>query len=90
MRVFGSTVDLLCAGTSFFCMVLLFRTYIKDRSPLLFWSSACFVGLAINNFLLFLDLVILPATDLRLIRNLAALAAVSVLLYGFIWEADRR
>jgi len=70
-------------------MILLLRNYLKDRKPLLFWSTACFVGLAVNNLLLFLDLVILTDIDLRWARSLSALAAVSVLLYGFIWEADR-
>jgi len=70
-------------------MFLLLRNYLKDRKPLLFWSTACFVGLAVNNLLLFLDLVILPDIDLLWARSLSALAAVSVLLYGFIWEADR-
>jgi len=46
-------------------MVLLLRNYLKDRKPLLFWSTAWFVGLAVNNLLLFLDLVILPDIDLR-------------------------
>jgi Family of unknown function (DUF5985) len=67
----------------------LLRNYLTDRKPLLFWSTACFVGLAVNNLLLFLDLVLLPTIDLRWARNLSALAAVSVLLYSFIWEADR-
>ena len=89
MRTLAPVVYLLCATASLFCMVLLLRNYLKDRKPLLFWSTACFVGLAVNNLLLFLDLVILPDIDLRWARSLSALAAVSVLLYGFIWEADR-
>lgn len=89
MRMMASVVYLLCAITSLFCMILLLRNYLTDRKPLLFWSTACFVGLAVNNLLLFLDLVLLPAIDLRWARNLSALAAVSVLLYSFIWEADR-
>jgi Family of unknown function (DUF5985) len=67
----------------------LLRNYLTERKPLLFWSTACFVGLAVNNLLLFLDLVLLPTIDLRWARNLSALAAVSVLLYSFIWETDR-
>jgi hypothetical protein len=83
-------VYLLCTATSLFCTVLLFRTYQRDRRPLLFWSTACFVGLAVNNILLVIDLLLLPKIDLRLTRALSALAAVSVLLYGFIWEAEPR
>jgi hydrogenase/urease accessory protein HupE len=89
MRALGSAVYLLCAATSVFCTVLLFRTYRIERRPLLFWSTLCFVGLAINNILLFLDLVVLPSIDLSLLRALTSFGAVAVLLYGFIWEADR-
>jgi len=83
-------VYLLCAVTSLFCTALLFRTYRRERRALLFWSTACFVGLALNNILLFIDLVMLPNLDLRVPRALLGLAAISVLLYGFVWEADQR
>lgn len=82
-------VYLLCSAASVFCMILLLRNYLRDRNRLLFWSTACFVGLAANNLLLFVDLVLLPSVDLRWTRSLSALAAISLLLYGFIWEADR-
>lgn len=82
-------VYLLCSAASVFCMILLLRNYLRDRNRLLFWSTACFVGLAANNLLLFIDLVLLPRVDLQWARSLSALAAISLLLYGFIWEADR-
>lgn len=88
--MFAPAVYLLCAITSLFCTVLLFRTYRRERIPLLFWSTACFVGLTLNNTLLFLDLVVFANFDLRIPRELTSLAAISVLLYGFIWEADPR
>jgi hypothetical protein len=87
--VLAPIVYLLCSVASVFCMLLLLRNFLRDRNRLLFWSTACFVGLAANNLLLFIDLVLLPNIDLRWARSLSALAAVSVLLYGFIWEADR-
>jgi hypothetical protein len=83
------TVYLLCSAASIFCTVLLLRNYLKDRNPLLFWSTLCFVGLAANNLLLVADFVFFPTIDLRLARSFSALASISVLLYGFIWEADR-
>jgi hypothetical protein len=53
------------------------------------WSALCFVGLSINNVLLFFDLVIFPTeVDLRPWRLLAALAGLLFLLYAFIWEAE--
>ena len=45
--------------------------------------------LALNNLLLFVDVVIFPVeVDLLPYRQLTSLLAVGVLLYGFIWEAD--
>jgi hypothetical protein len=56
---------------------------------LLLWSAACFVLLALNNFFLFVDQAVLPTViDLSLLRTALALSAVSVLLYGFVWEVD--
>ena len=33
--------------------------------------------------------VIFPAVDFTLARQVTSLAAVSALLYGFVWESDR-
>ncbi len=88
MLSLGAAIYLLCFATSLVCMILLFRGYSQTRTRLLLWSALCFVGLAINNLLLILDLIMLPDVDLRLVRALTALAAVSILLLGFIWDAD--
>jgi hypothetical protein len=86
---FTAIVFFLCMLTSAACMVLLIRGWRSTRAKLLLWSSLCFVFLALNNLLVFLDIVILPPEpDLLPFRQIASLAAVSVLLYGFIWEAD--
>lgn len=77
----------LCAATSILCAVLLLRGYIRTRTRLLMWSTLCFVGLAINNVLLFLDLVILPDLDLRIVRSGSALVSIMLLVIGLIWEA---
>jgi hypothetical protein len=80
---------LLAALTSSACMVLLFRGYARSGSRLLFWSALCFVGLSVNNLLLFADLVLFPTlVDLRILRLLASIAGVASLLYAFIWEAE--
>jgi hypothetical protein len=78
----------LAALTSLACMLLLFRAHARTGLRLLFWSALCFVGLSINNLLLFLDLIVFPDLDLRLWRMAAALAGLLALLYGFIWEAE--
>lgn len=82
-------VYLLCFATSLLCLILLARSYARNRTRLLLWSALCFVFLALNNLLLFVDVVILPVeVDLLPYRQLTSLLGVGVLLYGFIWEAD--
>jgi hypothetical protein len=82
----AEVVYLLCGVTSIVCAILLLRGYRRSRTGLLFWSSLCFVGLAVNNVLLFVDLVIVPTTDLSDLRGLIALAAMMTLLFGLVWE----
>jgi len=89
MRVFQPAVFFICVITSVICMGLLIRGWRRTGTRLLLWSALCFVGLTVNNLLVFIDLVLLPDTiDLLPLRHIASLAAVSVLLWGFIWEAD--
>jgi hypothetical protein len=89
MDLFKVVLYLLAALTSIACMVLLFRGYARSGARLLLWSALCFVGLSVNNVLLFFDFVIFPTqVDLRPWRLAAALAGVLFLLYAFIWEAE--
>jgi hypothetical protein len=76
----------LCALTSVVCAMLLYRGYRASRTRLLFWSSLCFLGFALNNVLLLVDLVFMPAGDLSVWRGGAALLAMLVLLYGLTQE----
>ncbi len=78
----------LCLLTSAGCALLLVRSYGQSRAKLLLWSALCFVLLALNNLLVVIDLLLLPSVDLIPLRNLTSLAAVSTLLFGFIWEAE--
>lgn len=82
----GSIVYALCAMTSIGCAVLLLRGYRRSRVRLLFWSGLCFIGLALNNVLLFIDVRVVPDVDLSLWRTIPAVLGVAVLLYGLIWE----
>lgn len=82
----AEAVYLLCALTSMFCAGLLWRSYRRQRTRLLMWSTACFVGLAINNILLFVDLVLVPGIDLTALRSGIALVAVALLVIGLTWE----
>lgn len=79
-------VYVLCALTSLACAVLLLRGYFRTRVRLLLWSGLCFVGLAVNNALLVVDVNTLT-TDLSNWRTLPALAGVSLLVYGLIWDS---
>ncbi len=84
----ASVVYALCALTSGLCAVLLWRAYRASRARLLLWSSLAFIGLACNNLLLFIDLVVFPtALDLALVRSLLAAISVMTLLLGLIWDS---
>ena len=83
----ATAVYLLCMLTSAFCAALLLREYRRTRARLLLWSSLSFVGWAVNNALVFADLVVFPGVDLSLVRALTALVSVSLLLYGLVWDA---
>jgi hypothetical protein len=89
MSVLQSLVYLLCMATSMVCLLLLIRAYQRSGIKLLLWSALCFVGLALNNLLLFVDVVVLPTNiDLLPLRHVTSLGAIGVLLYGFIWESE--
>jgi len=88
MHVFQPFVFLVCIATSFVCMWLLFRGWRRTGTRLLFWSALCFVFLAANNVLVFVDLIVFPQIDLRAVRLLTSLCAVTVLLWGLVWEAE--
>jgi hydrogenase/urease accessory protein HupE len=87
--MFAPAVYPLCALASLACMLLLGRAYWRSRARLLLSSAICFVGLAINNLLLFIDLVVLPQIDLSLPRLLASFGGVAVLIAAMIWESER-
>jgi hypothetical protein len=84
----AETTYALCAITSLIAAILLQRQYRATRTTLLFWSVVGFSGLALNNVLVFVDLVLVPTTDLALVRTLAGVAGLTALLYGLIWEAQ--
>jgi hypothetical protein len=83
----AQVVYVLCAVTSIVAAALLLRAYDRSRFPLLLWSGICFVGLALNNVLLFVDLVLVPEVDLSFWRKLPAVAGVLALLHGLVKES---
>lgn len=78
----------LCALTAALCAALLLQSYARSRYRLLLWSGVCFAGLTVNNLLLVLDKLVFPDFDLSVWRSLVALAAMCILLYGLVWEAE--
>ena len=85
---FPASVYLLCFLTSTACAVMLARSYRRTGLRLLMWSALCFFFLAANNFVVTLDLLVMRDWDFRVIRHAFSLAAVGVLLFGFIWDQD--
>ena len=83
---FPTAVYLLCFLTSLACAWLLGRAYARTSARVLWWSAACFALLAGNNLLLMVDLVLIPAFDLILLRHVLSLAAVGTLIFGFVWD----
>ncbi|MGD9883044.1 MAG: DUF5985 family protein [Reyranella sp.] len=81
-------IYLLCMLTALICAWLLLRAWRRSGYRLLLWSGLCFAGLTINNFLLVVDRLVLPAVDLSIWRTSMALVAMAVLLYGLIWESE--
>ena len=85
---FPAAVYLLCFLTSAACALLLARNYWRTGARLLLWSALCFLFLAANNLVVIFDLLLIREVDFRLVRHLLSLAALGVLLFGFIWDLD--
>ena len=88
-EVFPAVVYILCFLTSGLCAWMLGRSYRKSRVRLLLWSSICFIGLALNNVVLIIDVRMLPTVDLATWRSLPALLGVAALVYGLVWDVER-
>ncbi len=82
----AEAVYLLCAIASIACAALLFRGYRRAPLRLSLWTMVCFLALAVNNVLLFIDLAVVTAVDLSEVRNAIAVCGVGALLYAMIRE----
>jgi hypothetical protein len=80
-------VSVLSTATCLLCAGLLLRGFFRWRERLLLWSGLCFLGLAADNLLLFVDVAVLPDVSLIAWRGLPALAGLCALLFGLVWEA---
>jgi hypothetical protein len=86
--LFPEIVYSLCFITSCACAALLGRSFRQTGTRLLLWSALCFALLAANNLFVIIDLLLVPAIDLRTLRLLLSLMAVTVLLFGFVWNME--
>jgi hypothetical protein len=84
----AAAVYLLCAATSALCAALLLAGYRRSGARLLLWSGASFAGFAVSNALVFADLVVLPETDLTLLRAATGAISIGILLFGLILDSD--
>ncbi len=80
-------VYLLCTATSLASAILLWRAARGSAGRLLMWSALCFVGMAVNNLLLFLDAATPPIYQYDIPANTTALVSILLLLVGLIWDA---
>lgn len=84
----AEAIYLLCAITSVICAVLLLRGFARTGVRFLFWSSVCFIGLALNNLLVLIDLVFLvQEVDLAMERGVVAFLGLAALVFGLVSES---
>ena len=81
-------IYLLCALTALLCSGLLMQAYVRSKYRLLLWGGLCFGCLTLNNIILIVDKMILAGVDLSLPRLATGLMAITVLLYGLVWDAE--
>lgn len=84
----ATAVYVLSALVSLACVALLLRSWADTRSGLLFWAALCFLGLSLNNIMLFVDKVVVTDVDLSVWRGIPALAGLLVLVFGLLWEPE--
>lgn len=80
-------VYILCAILSLACALMLFSGYRKNKFRLLFWSSVGFIGFALNNALLFVDIIMIPGMDLSILRTVPALIGMMIMVYGLVSDS---
>ncbi|HEY7455400.1 MAG TPA: DUF5985 family protein [Thermoleophilaceae bacterium] len=82
----AAAVYLGSALVSLASALLLLRSFAATRAELLLWAGLCFMGLTLNNVMLFVDKVLITGTDLSTWRTVPALAGALLLVFGLINE----
>lgn len=83
-----AAIYILTTLTTLLCAVMLLRAYVNTRTRLLFWSGLCFVGLTVNNILVYVDLIVYPQVDMYTERLAVAAISMTLLIFGLIWESQ--
>lgn len=78
-------VYVLCALTALACASLLLG-WRRSGSRMLLWSGVCFALLTLANVVVVFDYYVLPGVPLWPVRHGLGLLAVSVLLFGLVFE----
>jgi hypothetical protein len=84
-----TVVYVLCGVTAIACAILLFRSWLTGRARLLLWATICFVGLALNNIVLFLDKEVVTDTSFATLRTVPACVGLAAFALGLVWEEGR-
>ena len=82
----SAALYLLTIFTTLLSSILLLRAYGRVGTRLLLWSGLCFAGLTLDNILVLGDMVLFPSIDLYTYRLASAAVAISLLLFGLVWE----
>ena len=61
----AAVVYFLCTLTCLACFAMVLRDWFASRSRVLLWSTFCFAGLSVNNFLLVIDKLVFTHADLH-------------------------
>jgi hypothetical protein len=85
----AEVIYLLCAAMSLGVAAMLLRQYLRVRTRLVLWSFLCFTGLAVNNVLVYIDLVMYTGVDLSVGRSAAGAAGMLMMVYGLVWESRK-
>lgn len=82
----AAAIYFLCALLSCGCAIMLLRSYFRHSNKLIFWATVCFIGMAINNLILVVDILVFPEVDLSMLRAVTFLLAVGSLSFGLTYD----
>jgi hypothetical protein len=88
VHAFQVSIYVLCLLTATACFLLLLKGFFRSGTRLLLWSGVCFCFLALHSLVVVIELMVVPHTDLQILRHAASLLAAASLVFGLIWEAE--